>query len=426
MTAVKPLDPPSPVSASERVAELDVLRGIALFGVFLANMTSFAGAYIMATESQLLALPTAGIDEAVSRIVHWLIIDKANTLFAFLFGLGFYLQMERLSARGADFERIYRRRITVLLIAGIAHNFLLWTWDILHLYGLAAFALLAMRNVRNRTLLVTGILLALFGRTVQETVVEFSGLDATLGWLSPFSDVAVLERQYLAESGDYFGLVRNFAEFTWLDYILNGAIAGWFMYALGRFLLGAWVGRQRWLQQARDYLPGFRRVMRVALPVGLICEGMATLLQMNAEDSHWLPDWPHWEFVASTVHLLSVPLLATGYVTAIVVGLHTPRGHKLLAPFAAIGRMALTNYVMQSFFYGFVLFGIGPGLALAGKIGTTIVTGLVVVAYALQVVFSQWWLRRYRFGPLEWCWRVLTYGRMPGSRSAPSAAADGG
>src|SRR6185503_18867709 len=110
------------------VQVMDVLRGVALFGVFLVNMTGFASANVMATEEQLLSLPTAALDLTLLDIIEWLFVDKANTLFAFLFGLGFYLQMQRLEARGADFERLYRRRLWVLLGIGAIHLFFIWTW----------------------------------------------------------------------------------------------------------------------------------------------------------------------------------------------------------------------------------------------------------------------------------------------------------
>jgi uncharacterized protein len=116
----------APVAAAERVVLMDVLRGVALFGVFLMNLLPFAGQGVMSTETQLQSLPTAGIDYALRNVLYWLVADKANTIFAFLFGLGFYLQMTRLEARGRDAEAIYRRRLTVLLVIGIAHNFLLW------------------------------------------------------------------------------------------------------------------------------------------------------------------------------------------------------------------------------------------------------------------------------------------------------------
>lgn len=405
----------APVSAGERVEEMDVLRGVALFGVFLINFTGFAGAGLMTTEQQMLSLPSAALDNSVHELLAWLVEDKANTLFAFLFGLGFYLQMQRLEGRGADFERIYRRRLTVLLLMGVIHLVFFWAWDFLHLYAIAGFALLGMRRLSNRTLLIGGLLLALFSLTVHDWVVGLAGKGIKYGWPDPYGDAAVLARQQASIAGDYPGLIRVFAEYTWVDYLLNWLLLALLLYALGRFMLGAWVGRHGWLQRAAECLPGFRRVMRVTLPAGLILSGIATLVHVHGEGGR-LPEWGDWEFLSEALHLLSVPVLATGYLCATVVGLHAPLGRRLLAPFAYAGRMALTNYVTQTFFMAFALFGVGPGLALAGHIGTAAALGIVAVAYAGQVWFSRWWLARFRYGPLEWIWRALTYGARPAMR----------
>jgi len=401
-----------PVTAAERVATIDVLRGVALFGVFLVNFTSFSATNVMATEQQVLSLPTAAFDLTLFDVLEWLTKDKANTIFAFLFGLGFYLQTTRLEARGADFERLYRRRLFVLLVIGVIHLNFIWTWDILHLYALAGFALLALRRLSNRALLTTGIVLAALGRTAQKTLTEFTSAATWTGAPDPYSDAAVLVRQQVSQSGDYFAVVHNFYDWMVVDYLASGLIVGWLLYALGRFLIGAWVGRHGWISRAREFLPGWRRVLRWTLPLGLILEGVATLLA----ESSLLPDFEHRAFIADNLHLFAVPILATGYIAAIVVGFQSDRGRRWLAPFAYAGRMALTNYLTQSFVIAYVLFGIGPGLALAGRIGTCAVLGIVVAVYAAQVAFSRWWLGRFRYGPAEWVWRALTYGTMPPMR----------
>ena len=399
---------PAPIAVHERVEALDVLRGLSLFGVFLMNFIAFAGEGVMATELQLLSLPTAGLDHAVEAVLDWLFKDKANTIFAFLFGLGFYLQMTRLEARGRDAESIYRRRLTVLLIIGIAHNFLLWNWDILHLYALAGFVLLAFRRAGNRTLVITGLLLAAFGRTAVKALLDFTGSEsADVG----YSDSAALARQALSGQGDYLGLVRHFFDITMINYVLSGFLLGWLAYALGRFFIGAWVGRRGWITHAASHAGGWRRLMRWALPLGLVLEGAAFLLPGN----RWL-HFEHQRLIAVCLHLLAVPVLAAGYVAAIMTGLQGGAA-RLLGWFAPAGRMALTNYLSQSFVIAFVLFGVGPGLALAGKIGTTTILGVVVVTYAAQILFSRWWLVRYAFGPAEWLWRALTYGERPSMRS---------
>lgn len=400
----------APVSAEERVQVMDVLRGVALFGVFLMNLAPFAGAPIMATEQQLLSLPTAGYDFALLDVLRWLVMDKANTLFAFLFGLGFYLQMRRVEGRGADFERLYKRRLTVLLVFGLVNLFFLWTWDILHLYALAGFILLALRRLSTRDLLGIGLILSLLGRTGQKALAEFAPAGNWLGLPGGYADSDILLRQQLSESGDYFAIVANFFDWVFIDYLASGMILGWLCYALGRFLIGAWVGRRGWITRAREFLPGWRRVRNWGLLIGLVFEGAAVMLS----EASWLPDWEHREFYAECIHLVTVPVLAAGYVGAIVVGFESGRLRRWLAPFAWAGRMALTNYLAQGLVIGFVLFGVGPGLALAGKAGTCVMAGIAIAGYALQMVFSRWWLSRFAHGPAEWLWRTLTYGKLPG------------
>jgi uncharacterized protein len=402
-------DDAAPVSATDRVQLMDVLRGVALFGVFLVNFMAFASASIMATELQLLSLPNAPLDLTLFDVLGWLFTDKANTLFAFLFGLGFAMQLQRLERRGVDFEALYRRRLTVLLVIGVIHFFFVWTWDILHLYALAGFLLLPLRRLSNRGLVIAGVLLATFGRTTQKALAEFGSPGSWSGVPGGYADSDVLLRQQISESGDYFRLVNNFFEWVFIDYLASGFILGWLCYALGRFLIGAWVGRREWVTRATDFLPGWRRLLRIALPAGLVLEGFATMLAKSS----WLPEWEHRDFLADAVHLLAVPVLSAGYLAGIVVAFQGGLGRRLLAPFAAVGRMALTNYLSQSLVIGFVLFGIGPGLALAGKIGTTSIVGIVLGFFAVQVLVSRWWLVRYEYGPMEWVWRAFTYGERP-------------
>jgi uncharacterized protein len=393
---------------------MDALRGVALFGVFLMNLTAFSVAPIMATEQQLLTLPTAPYDFALMQVLRWLAMDKANTIFAFLFGLGFYLQMQRMESRGADFGQLYLRRLSVLLFIGLLHLFFVWTWDILHLYALAGFILFALRNLPNRDLLGIGILLALLGRTAQKALDEFDPVGSWTGLPGGYSDSDVLLRQTLSETGNYPAIIANFFEWVFVDYFASGMILGWLCYVLGRFLIGAWVGRHGWVERARDFLPGWRRLRGPALLLGVVLEGFAVVL----EHAGWLPDWGHRAFYAGLIHLVAVPILATGYVAAVVVGFESGRLRAWLMPFAWAGRMALTNYLLQSVVIGFVLFGVGPGLALAGRIGACAMAGVVIVAFALQIAFSRWWLGRFQHGPMEWLWRALTYGRaVPGKGS---------
>jgi len=409
-----------PLAPEDRYATLDVLRGIALFGVFLMNFVMFAQ-FIMATDEQMLALPTVGFDAALRWLLMWLVGEKANTLFAFLFGLGFSIQMQRLQSRGVEFGGVYLRRLTVLLAIGLLHVLFFWNWDILHLYAIAGFALFALRNASERVLLGIGIPFALLGRPVVQAIADALGASDLPALQAQYGDAAVHARQALSEQGDYAGLLGSFGTFLWYDYLVSGLFFGWIVYALGRFMIGHWVGRRGYLTSPERYLPGFRRVLRIALPTGLIVCGLGTLLKLHRR-ADWMPDFEALGSVADTVHLLGTPFLATGYLCAIVIGLHAARSRAWLMPFAAVGRMALTHYLMQSLVIAFVLFGVWPGLELGGRLGTTAVTAIVIAGFAAQVALSHWWLARYRFGPAEWCWRALTYGTLPPMRLIPLLA----
>ena len=404
-----------PVAQRERIADIDVLRGAALFGVFLVNLTGFGAAGIMATEGQLAALPTAPVDRAVSFAIDWLVADKANTMFAFLFGLGFYIQMERGLARDPGFARVYARRIAILALFGWAHLVFLWTWDILHLYGMVGFALLAMRRVSDRALLAIGLPLLLIDGHLLEWGLGALGIGG--GGADFYADAAVLARQ----AADYPQELALTWRWTWIDYIVNGQLVAWMIYALGRFAMGAWVGRKGWIQRPDAAMPGFRRALVLCLPLGLALSLLARLLEAQLLGPAFAGE--AWGHLGSALRPAAAALLAAGYLCGVMVALRSAAGRPLLAPLRHVGQMALTNYVTQSFVIAFVLFGIGPGLGLAGRIGTAWLAAIAIAGFVAQVALSRLWLSRFAFGPLEWAWRALTYGRRPRFRRAAALAA---
>lgn len=407
-----------PVSGGERIAELDVLRGIALFGVLTMNFVYFASGGQLATDAQLEALPTANADWWTYNAVRLFIGDKANTVFATLFGLGFYLQMKRGEGR-PGFERRYVRRLSWLLVFGVLNAFFLWFGDILNLYAIAGFALLAMRRWRTRTLVIVGSLAALYSHNLQEWLfglVDFHPIPDSL-----YSDAVVLERQSIAVGGDYGAIVALFAQWTWVEWIAGGMMAAWLVYAVGRFALGAAIGRSGILDDIPRFVPLLRRIAWVALPAGLVA-GFA--IRLVLDQVLILPgDLETWQAVAQSLRSPAALVLAAGYCAGIVVALQQGWGKRMFGVFAPVGRMALTNYLAQGFIYAFILFGVGPGLGLAGKIGTTAVFAICIAFFAFQTASSHWWLARYRFGPMEWLWRTLTYGERPAMRrSVPQPA----
>ena len=408
-----------PVREVERIRELDILRGVALLGVLIMNFVAFASAGVMATDEQLTALPTVALDNAAYEGVRLFVGDKANTVFAILFGLGFYLQLKRGAGR-PGFESRYRRRLFWLLLFGWLNSIFLWVWDILNLYALAGFALLAMRNWSTRGLLIFGGVAALYSDKLQAVLVDAVGLPVP-GIDQVYSDAWVFERQAAAASGSYPDLVAIFWKITLNEWLLGGIMVAWIVYALGRFALGAAIGRSGLLENVDAHIPLLRKIAWVAIPLGLAV-GLWIRLVDNAAIS--LPGSPEsWVSFAEVLRSPAALLLAAGYCAGIVVALRRSWGRRLFGDFAPVGQMALTNYLAQGLLYAFVMFGVGPGLALSGRIGSFAVVLICLAFFVLQIAFSRWWLSQFRFGPMEWLWRALTYGEIPAMRRVPAAAA---
>lgn len=396
----------APVTSGARVGELDVLRGFALLGVLVVNITAWLSYPWFATEAQADALIVTSADANADFLVRWLAGDKANTLFAFLFGVGFWVQMQRLEGRGANFQRIYLRRLFVLLAFGLVHLLLIWPFDILHLYALAGFGLLAMRKVSDRVLLGVGLVLAFAARPVLSFAFETLGISGP-PFAAYFNDTAILARQ---GQDSLLGLSNQFTEIGISVWMGSGLIVAWLFYAFGRFLLGAYVARQGWIQRSAQLLPAWRMAALICLPLGLLGQFLATAIDLETwawtETWQWAEDW---------IHYPSVPLIAAGYVSTLIVIFHSP-AKPLALVFAPVGRMALTNYVTQSFVIGYFAYKSAGGPALAGAAGPALLVGIAFAVFAAQTVFSHLWLSRFAYGPLEWCWRALTYGEAPNMR----------
>ncbi|AKS43003.1 DUF418 domain-containing protein [Wenzhouxiangella marina] len=403
-----------PVARSDRLIELDALRGFALLGVLLGCLYEYVDWGISATEAQLAALPTWRIDAWATTLAQLFVADKANTLFAFLFGLGFSMQLTRLRQRGAAFESIYLRRLLILLIFGLA-QFLIWfPWEVLHLYAILGLVLFALRNTRDRVLLGIGLPLLFFGNQIGNQLIEWIGLADFEPSTDFYAESAIHYRQALNEIRDSWGLIQHFADWNWQGWFANGGIVAFGTYILGRFLIGAWVGRQGWLERVDDFLGVFRLLLFVALPLGLLLEGSALWLEARTSAP---------EALKTTLHHLAVPLTASGYVSLIVLGLRTGGVRILLRWLAPVGQMALSNYVIAGLFVSKWFYGGWFGFRLAGEVGMSQTLGAGLLMFGLQVALSNVWMRHFRFGPLEWAWRAMTYGQRPALRRMTPAGA---
>lgn len=392
----------APTRAQDRITELDTLRGFALFGVLLGIASEYILFGFASTYEQVEALPSAALDQRVSWFVRLLVTDKANTLFAFLFGLGFALQLERLRQRLPDYARVYLRRLFVLAVFGFVHAFFIQPFDILHLYGVLGFLLFLFRNASNRTLLLVGIPCALLGQWLGEFV-NYFGLRAFFDSDWYYGDAAVNLRQTLSATHDYAGYVAHIAGYQLRDWFLGGPFLFWSIYAFGRFLIGAYVGRRGWLFRPARYLGVFRALLLPCLFGGLALEAFVLETEPG---SAWASG------LLALAHFIATPLIATGYICLIVVASNTRPTAWLVSRLAAVGRMALSNYVLAGLIVSFTYFGYFGGADLAGEVGMATIIAICSAGFVGLVVLSNAWLRLFAYGPLEWGWRCLTYGRF--------------
>ena len=403
----------APIGAHERIGLLDGLRGLALLGIFIVNIEWFSRPWQEFGNGMAQGL--AGIDHAAAWGVHVFVSGKFWVLFSLLFGIGFALMMERAQATGRP-VRLYLRRLAVLLVLGIAHALLAWVGDILHAYAIAALGLLMMRGLSPRAQLGVGlaIYLGLYGLSLLAGAAMMA-VAPEQAELQPL--LAEAARTGEAAAAAYAG--GGFAEVTAQrvsDFAMLLANAfGVVPMALSVFLVGSWLFRSGRIGDVAGNRRFFVRMAAWCLPPGLALTLAGAMLSTGHPDGFFNPRW----VLASSLHGLGALPMTLGGVAALALAWQGA-GNRLLALLAPAGRMALTNYLLQSVVASLVFYGYG--LAIWGRVGYAGMVALALAVFAAQVVASRWWLARWRFGPLEWAWRWLTYGRRPPMRNPAGGA----
>jgi uncharacterized protein len=401
---------PHPLSVHERIDLIDVVRGFALFGVLLANLVWITTDVVL-TDARLSQLPTAPLDRIVAPLLVFFVDHKFYTLFSFLFGLGFAIQLSRAEERGSSAVVIYARRVSVLAVIGFLHIALVWYGDILLVYAIAGFGLLAVRHWNTRFLLILALALALFARVavgVPPLIVrgpDSPHLDAVI------NENAEKERRLAIFDGiSYPAIARENAALYYRDIVTRGVGLVLLPQVFARFILGLYAGRRNWARRTTELRPTLLRLLPWAIGVGVVGNGTAVLID-RLQDRNVLGPDSIWVHAGAPVEEAGTLALAFVYLSALVLLFHRSAiWRRRLGYLAPVGRMALTNYLTQSVLY-FVLFT-GVGFGLYGEVGPAWCVGLALVIFAAQTAFSGWWLARFRFGPAEWVWRTLTYGRL--------------
>lgn len=414
-----------PAATDDRLPSLDLLRGIAILAILLANIPYLSGPADW-------MFSHGGDDNWVDQLViaqtlFW-IDGKFITLFSILFGAGMVLQVDRARAEGRPFVAYYLRRLAILLLIGLTHILFIWFGDILTAYaliGLAAFALCWMRKEviiacltavwvwAYGCLAFAALMVALSGESFWEMptpppvpVPTVTGDDQ--------SAVDRLYHQVMAiDWKDYFSKenqIRIYRDGTWQQmffnrmlYLLTSAfswiiVVGW--YLLGCFLFGIYLMRRGIFHDGEANRAFLRKLVGFGLIVGVPFHLAAVAVYFfNPNNSFsWL------------LNGFGALPLALAYLGLIVFWSRSSYGLWLQRRLRAVGRMALTNYLMQSMLCTFLFYSYG--FRLYGELSRAAALCVVLAIWVLQLVLSPWWLRHFEMGPIEWVWRSLAEGRF--------------
>lgn len=360
---------PKPLEAADRLVTLDILRGLALFGVMAINVVFDFRVSIF---EQFLPPHEflSPLDAAIARFLDDAISLKAFALFSLLFGAGLAIQFDRLPKQRRAVLLV--RRLLVLFGFGLVHLVLIWNGDILTEYALAGLVVLPLLY-GPRWLLAVGALALLILYSTSYLVRLMPPPDARS------MAEHVREARAIYANGDFLDILK----FRVREISAIGPLHVWvFPRTLALFLTGALVWRTSVLHRASE--------SRWLIFGVTLAAGVATL-------------WVNRALASVT--------LAVAYGAFAIAVASTKAGLTCLGWAAPLGRMAFTNYIAQSLIFGFTFYGYGFGLFGRLDVATALAFGVAV--YVAQVIVSRWWLARYRFGAIEWLWRSLMYGRLP-------------
>ncbi|MBU9712686.1 DUF418 domain-containing protein [Evansella tamaricis] len=393
-----------PVDRADRIITLDVIRGFALLGIFLVNMGLFTSPEIFMTAGDVTLF-----DDPLSQIASWFITifatGKFFTTFSFLFGLGFFLFMDRVAAKGLSVPRVYSRRLLFLFVVGLIHGVIFWSGDILLPYAIAGFFLLLFRKKTVESIRKWAIGL-------------FSSVLIILGFMTYLNDV--VENVFDPEgtiSGYYVELVN-----TAIDVYQHGSFMEILSFRMAEevplimmnllftvpmvlsiFLFGLYVGKKGVLTDIQAFLPWIRGIWKKSFVYGFILTALHVIL---LAEIFVVPAYFHGA-VVEVIGLVSGLIISFFYISSITLLCQQKEWLARLHVLAPVGQMALTNYLLQTFLS--ILIFNGYGLGFYGNVNPAAGILITVGIFVIQIFLSKLWLSKYRFGPAERVWRSFTY-----------------
>lgn len=387
-----------PVAPEARLLQLDALRGLALLGVLLVNLSVFSGSEWAL--SAHLPYPMGWAGSALQFLRSALLESKAAALLAMLFGAGLAIQAEALAQRGERHLPFSLRRVGALALLGLAHSFLLWDGDILLDYALISLLMLPVLHVSTRRILWT---LPLLWAAAGLLLLPLAGRIRTA------SELIESSTRFNAMTAEHYGAASWFSVLKYraweMVYVMGPVrLSNRLPILLPFFLLGAYFWKKGFFSEPERHGAALRRMVLVFGPLGLAANLIPQdLIWSFASHLSFRP----FRILIRVTYLFARPGLTLGYAAGILLLLQYPQARRALGIFTPLGRMALTQYLLQSLVCTWMFNGHGLGLYGKLPISHYLMGGLAL--YVLQVWSSRLWLSRFRMGPAEWLWRRLTY-----------------
>lgn len=379
----------SPLRESERLDWIDAARGLAILGIFMVNVPAFNAPYFLyGGAGEFWPSP---LSHTVQNIVDIFFQASFYTLFSFMFGFGIQMMKDRLVEKEIPYQPVIFRRLLVLAGFGLIHAFLIWHGDILLSYGVLGLVLLAFFKVSLNTLLgwAYGMLAFL---VLPLTLALFLARDQIQGGVNR---PAIREAIQNYGNGSFITIWQQNLN-DWMYANQWGNIPFLALSLIPMFLFGMYVCRRHWLHEPAQHMHSIKKVWI-----------MTGVLFLIFKAGPHLYDNPEWFQLAQDS--IGGSASAIFYVLSITLLFRTNWGSRIIHPLTWVGRMSLSNYILQSIISFWLFYSIGFGFyGEIPPIGSVII---VVVVYTMQIFVSKAWLKKYRYGPLEWLWRTLTYGK---------------
>ena len=400
---VKKISKTLPLKGKKRIEVIDALRGFAILGILLANIMSFSGFKFLPID-EIKQLPSFGIDLFIYKLNAIFVDTKFYTIFSLLFGIGFYFQFNKNRENQHDFMKVYYRRLFFLMMFGLIHMFF-WSGDILFIYAITAVIFVQFRNLDAKKMLIVSAI-----SFIAPLFIDVVMLFVNPGYMVPpvklalktYVDLSPSDIKNTFETGSFYDMLHlNFhnLKWRWFDLLPSGR----FFKVFSFFMLGFYLMSSNYfLTKAFS-----KKLLAVYLVVGL-CLTLVSKLVVGGSMGQFPSDWN--DMLYKLLFSLGQVNLAFAYISILTMAYDTVLGKRLMVGLKYVGRMSFSSYLSHTII-GIIIF-YPYALGLFNEFSLWQIELMAVGIYVLQVLFAKIWLKYFDFGPLEWLWRCLTYGKL--------------